>query len=97
MSTKIIEFHVRDSSGNVVRYGTCSEDTLNKQITQGESVHVGLPNRIPEPPPMVNDSYINKRYEAYPTIPEQLDILYHKGFEAWKQVITEVKQQYPKP
>lgn len=97
MSTKIVEYHVRDSKGAVVRYGTCSEDTFNKQTNPGETVHAGLPSRIPETPPMFGDNYIANRYLAYPPIADQLDILYHKGFEAWKQVITEVKQQYPKP
>lgn len=93
---KIIEFHVRDSNGNVVRFGTCSEDTLKQQAGTGESVHVGAPNRIPEDPPLMGDNYVAKRFQAYPTVTEQLDMIYHQGIDAWKAKITEIKNKYPK-
>lgn len=41
--------------------------------------------------------YQQKRAIAYPTIQDQLDILYHKGYDGWKEIIKEVKDQYPKP
>ena len=93
---KIIEFHVRDSNGNIVRYGTCSEDTLKQQANEGESVHLGKPSRIPEDPPLLGDNYINNRYKAYPSIADQLDLIYHQGIDAWKAKITEIKKKYPK-
>lgn len=37
------------------------------------------------------------RAAAYPTIKDQLDLLYHEGYDGWKSVITQVKDQYPKP
>jgi hypothetical protein len=42
-------------------------------------------------------SYAEKRVRAYPSITEQLDILYHQGFDAWKEQIKLVKDLYPKP
>lgn len=93
---KMIEFHVRDSNGNVVRYGTCTEDTLSKQANVGETAHAGLPNRIPEDKPLMGDNYVAKRFQAYPTIAEQLDMIYHQGIDAWKAKITEIKNKYPK-
>lgn len=42
-------------------------------------------------------NYANARREAYPSIEDQLDMLYHGGFDAWKAAIDAVKQQYPKP
>lgn len=45
---------------------------------------------------LTKDYSLARRVE-YPTIPEQLDILYHKGFDAWKAVIDQVKKKYPKP
>lgn len=45
----------------------------------------------------VKQDYQQLRATEYPTVAEQLDILYHQGYEAWKQVIAEVKQKYPKP
>jgi hypothetical protein len=41
-------------------------------------------------------AYIAKRQQAYPSIADQLDILYHSGFDAWKSAIQAVKDTYPK-
>lgn len=41
--------------------------------------------------------YIEQRQFAYPSTNDQWDILYHQGFDAWKAVIKEVKDRYPKP
>lgn len=39
----------------------------------------------------------HERSTAYPPIVDQLDILYHGGYDAWKASIDVIKQQYPKP
>jgi hypothetical protein len=44
----------------------------------------------------VNLDYKNERKKAYPPIEEQLDILFHEGYEGWKQRVEEVKNKYPK-
>ena len=41
-------------------------------------------------------AYKSKRQQAYPSITDQLDILYHSGFDAWKLAIQAVKETYPK-
>jgi hypothetical protein len=41
-------------------------------------------------------NYSDRRKKEYPTIEEQLDILYHEGFDTWKQMIQDIKQKYPK-
>lgn len=41
--------------------------------------------------------YQRQRAQAYPSIADQLDLLYHGGMDAWKAAITAVKQEYPKP
>jgi len=44
--------------------------------------------------------YLDKRRVAYPSVQEQLDMLYHdmvNGTETWVQEIEKVKQQYPQP
>lgn len=43
------------------------------------------------------NDYKEKRAQSYPSITDQLDILYHEGIDAWKAAITAVKQEYPKP
>jgi len=41
-------------------------------------------------------AYKSKRRQAYPSIPDQLDILYHGGLDAWKASIQAIKEEYPK-
>ena len=41
-------------------------------------------------------AYIAKRQQAYPSIPEQLDLIYHQGLDAWKSAIQAVKEEFPK-
>jgi hypothetical protein len=44
-----------------------------------------------------DNKYQRDRANAYPSIPDQLDMLYHNGFDAWKTMIESIKKQYPKP
>ena len=41
-------------------------------------------------------AYIDKRAAEYPSIVDQLDLLYHGGLDAWKDAIKAVKDKYPK-
>ena len=43
------------------------------------------------------EAYKVQRAAAYPSIADQLDLLYHGGMDAWKAAIEAVKQEYPKP
>tara|TARA_B100000497_G_C7508614_1_gene309961 strand:+ start:393 stop:686 length:294 start_codon:yes stop_codon:yes gene_type:complete len=43
-----------------------------------------------------NAKYQRDRAEAYPSIAEQLDDIYHNGIDAWKATIKTVKDKYPK-
>tara|TARA_B110000503_G_scaffold94000_1_gene141729 strand:+ start:2361 stop:2624 length:264 start_codon:yes stop_codon:yes gene_type:complete len=42
------------------------------------------------------DQYKYDRASAYPSIPDQLDDIYHNGVDAWKETISAVKAEYPK-
>lgn len=42
------------------------------------------------------NAYKAQRAAAYPSIVDQLDLLYHGGMEEWKAAITAVKLEYPK-
>ena len=44
-----------------------------------------------------NSEYQRQRAAAYPSLPAQLDQIYHEGVDAWKATIAAVKMQYPKP
>jgi hypothetical protein len=43
------------------------------------------------------EAYKYQRAQAYPSIADQLDAIYHEGIDAWKATIAAVKQEYPKP
>jgi len=43
------------------------------------------------------NQYQRDRAKEYPSIQEQLDALYHQGYDGWKAIIDEVKNKYPKP
>ena len=44
-----------------------------------------------------NNQYQRERAVAYPSIQDQLDILYHQGYDGWKEEINKIKERYPKP
>ena len=43
------------------------------------------------------NAYKEKRANAYPSIVDQLDVMYHGGYDAWKTAIEAVKKQFPRP
>tara|TARA_R110002012_G_scaffold198589_1_gene367494 strand:- start:294 stop:593 length:300 start_codon:yes stop_codon:yes gene_type:complete len=45
-----------------------------------------------------NAKYQRDRAEAYPSIPDQLDKIFHDGIDKWKsEMVQPVKDKYPKP
>ena len=40
--------------------------------------------------------YKRERAEAYPSMADQLDDIYHNGVDEWKKTIKSVKDKYPK-
>ena len=44
-----------------------------------------------------NQQYQRDRAQAYPSIADQLDALYHGGYEGWRAEIQAIKDLYPKP
>ena len=43
-----------------------------------------------------NDSYKSKRRAEYPSVVDQLDLIYHSGIDAWKVKIKETKDKHAK-
>mgnify|MGYP003141646521 CR=1 FL=1 len=41
--------------------------------------------------------YKINRASEYPSVVDQLDLIYHSGIDAWKAKIKETKDKYPKP
>ena len=42
------------------------------------------------------EQYKYNRANEYPSIADQLDALYHKGYDGWKAEIEAIKNKYPK-
>jgi hypothetical protein len=42
------------------------------------------------------EAYKDKRFAEYPSIADQLDRLYHEGYDGWRASIQEIKDKYPK-
>ena len=42
------------------------------------------------------NTYKYQRAREYPSIVDQLDTLYHGGYDAWRTTIQAVKDKYPK-
>ena len=42
------------------------------------------------------NDYIEQRRATYPSVVDQLDTLYHGGYDAWKATIKQVKDDIPK-
>jgi len=50
----------------------------------------------------IDDAYAAVEYQRnraaeYPSVVDQLDLIYHSGIDAWKAKIKETKDKYPKP
>lgn len=46
---------------------------------------------------VLKTEYRRQRASEYPRIEDQLDTLYHGGYDAWKESIDAIKVKYPKP
>ena len=43
-----------------------------------------------------SQEYARNRASEFPSIPDQLDEIYHNGIDSWKAVIKVTKDKYPK-
>ena len=67
--------------------GTGAFDTNGNKV----EIDLALVNAWVDP-----EAYKAKRANEYPSIVDQLDTLYHGGYDAWKASIDVVKNKYPK-
>jgi hypothetical protein len=69
------------------------DDTAGAFDAQGNKVEIDMAavNAWVDP-----NAYKDQRAQAYPSIPDQLDQIYHEGIDAWKATIAAVKNKYPK-
>ena len=60
-----------------------TEDQIQAKLTELKNTHT-------------NNKYQRDRRTEYPTVVDQLDLIYHSGVDAWKAKIKETKDKYPK-
>ena len=65
-------------------------------VTGEQRVVVLTAEEIAALPAPVLPTYQELRAAAYPSMADQLDLLYHGGMDAWKAAITAVKEEFPK-
>ena len=66
-------------------------------VGEGNDVDEAIASSLNSTTPQYVETYATKRRLAYPTIEDQLDLMYHGGYDAWKASIEFVKTQFPKP
>ena len=67
--------------------GDVAYDKDNNEVTYDNNAVEAL---------MASEAYKEKRANEYPSIADQLDALYHKGYDGWKAEIEAIKNKYPK-
>ena len=69
------------------------DDTAGAFDAQGNQVAIDLDavNAWVDP-----NAYKEQRAQAYPSMADQLDLIYHEGIDAWKAQIAAVNETYPK-
>jgi len=71
----------------------CVDDTAGAMDKDGNKVEIDLAAVAAWVDP---DAYKYQRAAEYPSIVDQLDLMYHGGMDAWKAAIQAVKDKYPK-
>jgi hypothetical protein len=71
--------------------------TIRGDVAYNANEQVVQYNRAAAEALVAANEYKDQRATAYPSIQDQLDTLYHGGYDAWKATITAVKEEFPKP
>jgi hypothetical protein len=90
--------HYKDSQNNVYAYELdgSQDHLIPSDYIQIDDNEIKRINDAEEQSRLSKLTYAEKRMNEYPVIFEQLDILYHNGFDAWKSEIKKIKDKYPK-
>lgn len=78
-----------DSNNKIVsEHGEKTTETI--EVATDDSRYVTWTNTLK------SQEYLFNRSEEYPSIVDQLDDMYHNGFDKWKETIKTIKDKYPK-
>ena len=86
--------------GQLQRHYEVKSEELGKftiVVGDGYDADEAIASSLNSTTPAYVETYATKRKLAYPSIEDQLDLMYHGGYDAWKASIEAVKTQFPKP
>lgn len=89
----------QDHANYLDEYVVAKDFNMNKEMLDEEGNTIKVDNILTatEFLERYNADYVQQRINAYPSIEDQLDKIYHEGVDAWKAEIAAIKQRYPKP
>lgn len=87
--------HLRDEGEKLFFLAPINKDSSSEWERLQEWLDAG--NQIVDDMSNKDVFYKDARRSEYPTIADQLDLMYHGGYDAWKEQIQAVKDKYPKP
>lgn len=81
---------------------TCYGDSYESVVWHEEEIEMPTKEEVEAEVLRLKEEYDKLEYQRlrkkeYPSIEDQLDLIYHKGIEGWKNEIDKVKNKYPKP
>ena len=99
-TNKLIEAHGWvDNPGDLIKQ-ISKRDSININDLEERELPVEEINEIVDAQRLAALTYAQKRVKEYPSIQEQLDMLYwdkKNGTNLWQQKIEEIKEKYKKP
>lgn len=81
---------------------TCYGDSYENIVWHEEEIEIPSKEEVEAEVLRLQEEYDKLEYQRlrkkeYPSIEDQLDLLYHRGIDGWKSEIDKVKNKYPKP
>jgi hypothetical protein len=87
--------HLQDEGNNLFFLVSMQADASSNWARLQEWLDAG--NQIVDDMSNQETYYRDARRREYPPIVDQLDTLYHGGYDAWKAQVQAIKNKYPKP
>ena len=92
-----------DHDASYKAYSDCTRISDSKGAFKSDGTKINLEqSKVDEARTAINNELAATKYQRdraaeYPSVVDQLDLIYHSGIDAWKAKIKETKDKYPKP
>lgn len=88
-----VAFSYEEDDNNSIHQRKMSISDAEKLVSDGDAVLFDSLDDLKSDA----QNYVANRQKEYPELKEQLDKMYHDGFDGWKSSIKTIKDKYPKP